>query len=70
MRSMCRASVAAVILAAGQGTRMKSAVPKVLHKVGGKAIELPAGSYKVEIATTPPRVFEGVAVKEKEVMHV
>ncbi len=27
---------AAVILAAGQGTRMKSAVPKVLHTVGGR----------------------------------
>ncbi|MFL5298350.1 MAG: bifunctional UDP-N-acetylglucosamine diphosphorylase/glucosamine-1-phosphate N-acetyltransferase GlmU [Phenylobacterium sp.] len=29
---------AAVILAAGQGTRMKSAVPKVLHKVGGRSL--------------------------------
>jgi bifunctional UDP-N-acetylglucosamine pyrophosphorylase/glucosamine-1-phosphate N-acetyltransferase len=29
---------AAVILAAGQGTRMKSPVPKVLHKVGGRAM--------------------------------
>src|ERR1700761_9376251 len=29
---------AAVILAAGQGTRMKSPVPKVLHKVGGRAL--------------------------------
>ena len=29
---------AAVILAAGQGTRMKSPIPKVLHKVGGRAL--------------------------------
>ncbi len=29
---------AAVILAAGQGTRMRSSLPKVLHKVGGRAM--------------------------------
>jgi len=29
---------AAVILAAGQGTRMASPIPKVLHKVGGRAL--------------------------------
>jgi len=31
-------SVDVVILAAGQGSRMKSALPKVLHAVGGKAM--------------------------------
>ena len=31
-------SRAAVILAAGQGTRMRSSLPKVLHKVGGRAM--------------------------------
>ncbi|MEO0998155.1 MAG: NTP transferase domain-containing protein, partial [Pseudomonadota bacterium] len=29
---------AAVILAAGHGTRMRSSVPKVLHPVGGRAM--------------------------------
>ena len=29
---------AAVILAAGQGTRMKAALPKVLHRIGGRAM--------------------------------
>ncbi|GAA3914826.1 bifunctional UDP-N-acetylglucosamine diphosphorylase/glucosamine-1-phosphate N-acetyltransferase GlmU [Microbacterium invictum] len=32
------ASLAVVILAAGQGTRMKSALPKVLHRIGGRPL--------------------------------
>ncbi len=32
---MTKANVAAVVLAAGNGTRMKSALPKVLHRVAG-----------------------------------
>lgn len=31
-------NIAVVILAAGQGTRMKSSLPKVLHKIGGRSL--------------------------------
>jgi bifunctional UDP-N-acetylglucosamine pyrophosphorylase/glucosamine-1-phosphate N-acetyltransferase len=37
---MTAAAVSAVILAAGKGTRMKSALPKVLHPVGGRPMVL------------------------------
>ena len=30
--------LAVIILAAGQGTRMKSAIPKVLHRIGGRPL--------------------------------
>ena len=32
------ADIHVVILAAGQGTRMKSALPKVLHKIAGRSL--------------------------------
>ncbi|MEO6014571.1 MAG: VWA domain-containing protein [Devosia sp.] len=34
-------------------------------EVDGAAIDLPAGTYRVEIEQAPPRVFEGVVVREK-----
>lgn len=49
----------AVILAAGQGTRMKSELPKVLHPLAGR----PLAAYAVETATqvtgTPPVLVIG-----------
>ncbi len=49
-------TLAAVILAAGQGTRMKSALPKVLHPLGGR----PLIQYSIEtaqaVAQRPPVV--------------
>jgi len=43
---MSDANVAALILAAGQGTRMKSALPKVLHEIAGK----PLVAWPVDLA--------------------
>lgn len=58
---------AAVILAAGQGTRMRSSLPKVLHPVGGRAmvdwsvaLAKAAGCERVIIVCSPT----GVAVQD------
>ncbi|WP_322411817.1 bifunctional UDP-N-acetylglucosamine diphosphorylase/glucosamine-1-phosphate N-acetyltransferase GlmU [Microbacterium invictum] len=36
--STAPASLSVIVLAAGQGTRMKSATPKVLHRIGGRSL--------------------------------
>ncbi len=63
---------AAVILAAGQGTRMKSPTPKVLHKVGGRtlldhaidaALELGCGRIVVVVGAHSPAVGEHVTAR-------
>src|SRR3954452_2967113 len=57
----------AVILAAGQGTRMRSAVPKVLHPICGRPMALwpvhaalEAGAERVVVVGGPDRALEPV----------
>lgn len=47
-------AIAAVILAAGHGTRMKSATPKVLHEIGGRSML--AHAIATATALEPQRV--------------
>ena len=56
-----------VILAAGQGTRMRSATPKLLHEVCGRAIiawpvaaARTAGAGKVVVVEGPDRPLEAL----------
>jgi bifunctional UDP-N-acetylglucosamine pyrophosphorylase/glucosamine-1-phosphate N-acetyltransferase len=57
---------AVVILAAGQGTRMKSRVAKVLHRAGGKPLVRHAIDAALEIAP-PERVFVVVGYQAEQV---
>src|SRR5215472_11698982 len=57
---MNRSALAIVILAAGQGTRMKSALPKVLHPIGGRpmlghvlAVAKDLGAERIVVVTAP-----------------
>jgi bifunctional UDP-N-acetylglucosamine pyrophosphorylase/glucosamine-1-phosphate N-acetyltransferase len=51
--------LAAVVLAAGQGTRMKSSLPKVLHQVLGHPIVEYAVGTAVEVTGNPPVLVVG-----------
>jgi bifunctional UDP-N-acetylglucosamine pyrophosphorylase / glucosamine-1-phosphate N-acetyltransferase len=57
---------AVVILAAGQGTRMKSRMAKVLHRAGGKPLVRQAIDTALEIAP-PERIFVVVGYQAAEV---
>jgi bifunctional UDP-N-acetylglucosamine pyrophosphorylase/glucosamine-1-phosphate N-acetyltransferase len=57
---MDRSSLAVIVLAAGQGTRMKSALPKVLHAIGGRpmlghvlAVAKDIGAQRIVVVTAP-----------------
>lgn len=56
--SMSR-ELTAVILAAGQGTRMRSALPKVLHTIGGKALVRHVIDTAIAVAATRPILVHG-----------
>jgi len=67
-----------IILAAGEGTRMKSATPKVLHPVGGLPIvghvtraAREAGSTRIALVTGPKHgaIRETVSAIDPEVVH-
>jgi bifunctional UDP-N-acetylglucosamine pyrophosphorylase/glucosamine-1-phosphate N-acetyltransferase len=53
-------NLAVVILAAGQGTRMRSALPKVLHPVVGKAMIRYSVENAAALTSRPPVVVIGV----------
>jgi bifunctional UDP-N-acetylglucosamine pyrophosphorylase/glucosamine-1-phosphate N-acetyltransferase len=59
-----RMRVAAVILAAGEGTRMKSKVPKVLHRVAGTPMIVHAINVARSVSTGKPVVVVGVGADE------
>lgn len=62
---MNKRAIAAVILAAGQGTRMKSATPKVLHAIGGRSMLAHAMAAADELS--PERIAVVIGAQAPEV---
>jgi len=65
-----------LIMAAGQGTRMRSAIPKVLHPVCGRPLvswpilaAREAGAGRVAVITSPERDISGALPEEVESIH-
>jgi bifunctional UDP-N-acetylglucosamine pyrophosphorylase/glucosamine-1-phosphate N-acetyltransferase len=57
-------NLAAVILAAGQSTRLKSAIPKVLHRVAGKPMVLYNVETMAQLTSTPPVLVVGYGMDQ------
>src|SRR6185295_601000 len=60
LRTRMSDSLAVVVLAAGSGTRMKSALPKVLHQIAGRpmlahvlSVAKTLGAKRVAVVTAP-----------------
>jgi bifunctional UDP-N-acetylglucosamine pyrophosphorylase/glucosamine-1-phosphate N-acetyltransferase len=73
MSSTSSTSVAAIVLAAGKGTRMKSALPKVMHEVAGRPMVLHVldavkalGAARAVVVVGPDMPEVGEAVKPFE----
>ncbi len=69
---MSRRSCLAIVLAAGDGTRMRSATPKVLHAIGGRTLlghvlhaVLKAGGSDIAVVAAPKR--DAVAMEARHV---
>jgi bifunctional UDP-N-acetylglucosamine pyrophosphorylase / glucosamine-1-phosphate N-acetyltransferase len=59
-KERCMSNLTAIVLAAGQGKRMRSALPKVLHPIAGRPLvyypvraALAAGAARVVVVTSP-----------------
>ncbi len=79
MTNTLDASLAVVILAAGQGTRMRSSLPKVLHRIGGRPLlghvldtarDLAPGHVLVVVRHERDQVAEAVTGISPEVVVV
>ena len=57
-------SIASIILAAGQGTRMRSKLPKVLHHIAGKPMLWYAMEAVRELVDLPPVIVVGYQAEE------
>ena len=65
-----------LIMAAGQGTRMRSAIPKVLHPICGRALvswpvlaAREAGAGRIAVITSPERDIAGALPDAVESIH-